>query len=148
MQMTGQMKSGLDYDYDLTGDVDAEHDRSWRLPEDTNEREAELDAQMQLYNSSFGTDCQPRPSWAPMNQTAAALAQLELLPSCETWSLRLLSLAPQENLQAKLRVVKENVDPLFVLMNLQKSVSTQRAVIDAAVPEYLRSVGERERVEA
>ncbi len=37
--------------------------------------------------------------------------------------------------------MKENGDPLFVLMNLQKSISAQRAVMDAAVPKYLRSVG-------
>jgi hypothetical protein len=148
---------GLGYDYDLTGDVDAEHDRSWRVPEDANDipLEAELNTQLQLYNSSFSINCQPRPSWVPMNETAAALAQLEYLPSRDLVGERLLSfeefdlwatsynisMAAQENLQRRLRAVNENGDPLFVLMNLQKSVSAQRAVIDAAVPEYLRSVG-------
>ena len=84
---------GLGYDYDLTGDVDAEHDRSWRVPEDANDipLEAELNTQLQLYNSSFSIDCQPRPSWVPMNETAAALAQLEYLPSRDLVGERLLS---------------------------------------------------------
>ncbi len=135
---------GLGYDYDLTGDVDAEHDRSWRVPEDAKDipLEAELNTQLQLYNSSFSIDCQPRPSWVPMNQTAAALAQLECLPSRDLVAdCYHISMAAQENLQRRLRAVKENGDPLFVLMNLQKPVSAQRTVMDAAVPQYLRSVG-------
>ena len=82
---------GLGYDYDLTGDVDAHW--SWRVPEDANDipLEAELNTQLQLYSSSFSIDCQPRPSWVPMNETAAALAQLEYLPSRDLVGERLLS---------------------------------------------------------
>ncbi len=73
----------MDYDDDLTGDVDAPPDRSWRLPEDAHDipLEAALNTQLQLYSSSFSTDCQPRPSRGPMSQTAAALALLEAMRS-------------------------------------------------------------------
>ncbi len=85
MQMAGHMKMA-DWAMPMISlemCVDAELDRGWRFLEDANDipLEAELNTQLQLYNSSFSTDCPPRPSWVPMNQTAAALAQLACLPS-------------------------------------------------------------------
>ena len=46
-----------------------------------------------------------------------------------------------DNLQRRVRALNDNGDPMFVLSNLHKTVSTQHAVMDAVVPEYLRTAG-------
>jgi hypothetical protein len=154
-------------DWDLTGDVDQEYERRWHAGLDIHEHDRELGSmeavalqgtlstQMQLYNSTFSADCNLMPSWEKLNKTADELALLERLPRRDLvaedlltyeeldltkWAIAYnISMAAHDNLQRRLRAENDVGDALFTLSNLRRTVNKQREVMDAAVPEYLRS---------
>ena len=155
-------------DWDLTGDVDQEYERRWQAEErDIHENDRELGSmeavalqgtlstQLQLYNSTFSADCNLMPSWEKLNKTADEFALLERLPRRDLVAEQLLtykeldltkwaiayniSMAAHDNMQRRLRAENAVGDALFTLSNLRITVNKQREVMDAAVPEYLRS---------
>ena len=114
-----------------------------------------LSTQLQLYNSTFSADRNLMPSLEKLNKTADELALLERLPRRDLVAEQLLtyeeldltkwaiayniSMAAHDNLQRRLHAEHAVGDALFTLSNLRRTVNKQREVMDAAVPEYLRS---------